>query len=112
MKKVFSGVLAAAIVLSMCLATGFAAGPGCGRHFADADGDGVCDNAGSQCAYTDADGDGICDVCGAAHAQPGGNFVDADGDGICDNYRSGRGCGYGRGARGGCGTGFRGGRCR
>ena len=112
MKKVFSGILAAAIVLSMSLAAGFAAGPGYGRHFADADGDGVCDNAGSQCAYTDADGDGFCDICGAAHTQPGGNFTDADGDGVCDNYQSGQGrsCGYGRGGRCGRGNGFRGGR--
>ena len=47
MKKVFAGILSAAIVLSMCATAAFAAGPGCGRYFVDADGDGICDNAGS-----------------------------------------------------------------
>lgn len=113
MKKAFAGVLAIAIVVSMCATAAFAAGPGCGRHFVDADGDGVCDNAGSRCAYADADGDGVCDICGEAHAQPGGgNFVDADGDGVCDNCQSGQGRGCGHSGRGGCGHGGRGGRGR
>lgn len=86
MKKAFLGVLSAAVVLSMCMATAFAAGPGRGRYFVDADGDGICDNAGNGCAY-----------------------VDADGDGICDNYVSVQSVGYGRGCHGGRGNGFRGG---
>lgn len=86
MKKAFLGVLSAAVVLSMCMATAFAAGPGKGRYFVDADGDGICDNAGNRCAY-----------------------VDADGDGICDNYASGQSVGYGRGCHGGRGNGFWGG---
>ena len=99
MKKALLGVLSTVIVLSVCAATAFAAGPRCGRNFVDADGDGVCDNCG---AYH---------RCGTAG---GGNFVDADGDGICDNYGSGqgRGCGYGRGGHCGRGNGFRGGRGR
>lgn len=111
MKKVLAGILSTALALSLGATAAFAAGPGCGRYFADADGDGICDNAGSQCAYVDADGDGICDVCGAAHTRPGGGrcFVDADGDGVCDNYQSGQGLGCGRGGRG---NGFRGGRGR
>lgn len=113
MKKAFLGVLSTAIVLSMWVETAFAAGPGSGRYYVDADGDGICDNVGNGCVYVDADGDGICDVCGAVHAQvDGGNFVDADGDGICDNYVSGQGIGYGRGCHGGRGNGFRGGRGR
>ncbi len=112
MKRALLGVLSTAIVVSMCLGTAFAVGPGSGRRFVDADGDGICDNLGSGYVYADADGDGVCDVCGAAHAQGGGNFVDADGDGVCDHYASGRGCGYGRGAQGGRGNGFRGGHCR
>lgn len=109
MKKALLGVLSAAVVLPLCMAAAFAAGPGGGRYFADANGDGICDNAGSVCAYVDADGNGICDICGAAHAQ---NFVDADGDGVCDRYAAGQGCGYGRGAHGRCGSGLRGGRGR
>ena len=44
MKKSLLGVLSTAIVLSVCATTAFAAGPGRGRHFVDADGDGICDN--------------------------------------------------------------------
>ena len=86
MKRTLFGVLSAAIVLSLCMSAAFAAGPGGGRCFADADGDGICDNAGSGCTYSDADGDGIC-----------------------DNYAPGQGAGYGRGCHGGRGHGFRGG---
>ena len=115
MRKALLGVVAAAIILSLGITGAFAAGPGGGRWFVDTDGDGICDNAGSRCAYVDADGDGVCDnyVPGQGRGNGcGGNFVDADGDGICDNYPSGqgRGCGYGRGGRGG--NGFRGGRGR
>lgn len=45
----------------MCVTASFAAGPRCGRYYVDANGDGFCNNAGSQCAYVDSDGDGICD---------------------------------------------------
>lgn len=114
MKKVLAGILSTALALSLGATAAFAAGPGCGRYFADADGDGICDNAGSQCAYVDADGDGVCDVCGAAHTRPGVGryFVDVDGDGVCDNYQSGQGRGCGRGGQCGRGNGFRGGRGR
>ena len=61
MKKLFSGVLAAAVVLSLGAAAASAAGLGRGPYFTDADGDGICDNAGSMCAYVDEDGDGVCD---------------------------------------------------
>lgn len=87
MRKALLGVVTAAVILSLGSAGAFAAGPGGGRYFLDTNGDGICDNAGSRCAY-----------------------VDADGDGVCDNYGSGWGCGYGRGAQGGRGNGFRGGR--
>ena len=56
--------------------------------------------------FVDADGDGICDNYGTNGC--GRNYVDADGDGVCDNYatRGGHGCGargYGHGAGGhGC----------
>lgn len=110
MKKVLLSVLSAAVVFSMCMATAFAAASGCGRYFTDADGDGICDRAGSGSACVDADEDGLCDVCGVAHVQfCGGNFVDEDADGICDNYASGQGIGRGRGCHGGRGNGFLGG---
>lgn len=85
LKKVLSGIFAAVLLLSIGTTSAFAVGPGQGPYFVDADGDGVCDYAGTACAYVDADGDGICDNCGRlAGAGCGGNFVDEDGDGICD----------------------------
>lgn len=103
MKKVILGAVTAAVILSLGVTTALAAGPGCGRCFAD----------GGECVYADTDGDGVCDNCGTYHrcgTAGGGNFVDADGDGICDNYGSGQGCG--RGGHCGRGDGFRGGRGR
>lgn len=51
------------------------------HHFLDADGDGVCDNAGvGTCLHQGCSG-----------------YVDADGDGVCDNYPSGNGNGNGSG---------------
>lgn len=118
MKKIFAGIVTMGLVLVMGGTTAFAAGPGRGCYFVDADGDGICDNAGSMCVYADSDGDGICDNCGTYHwcgmaGTGGGYFVDADNDGICDNYESGqcRGGGYGCGF-GGRGYSCRGGRCR
>lgn len=89
MKKVFAGILAMAIVLSVCATAALAAGHG--RCFADADGACVrgCYGAHHRCV---TDGTG----CGR-------NYVDANGDSVCDHDASGHG-------RGGCG--FRGGRCR
>lgn len=89
MKKVFLGVLTAALVLSLGTTSAFACyHGGCGSY------------AGSPCGvnFVDADGDGICDNCSGAGC--GVNYVDADGDGVCDNYAAagqGRGCGRGRG---------------
>ena len=81
MKKVISGVLAIVIALSVASASAFAACHRSRRNYVDANGDGVCDYAGSYCVYTDADGDGICDNCASTH---------------------GRGHGHGCGFRGGC----------
>lgn len=51
-----------------------------GCAFADADGDGYCDNWGTNCAFADADGDGLCDN----RPMSCTGYRDMDGDGICD----------------------------
>lgn len=92
MKKVFLGILAAAILVSADATASLAAGAGSGRRFVDANDDGVCDYADSGCAYVDADGDGICDhyVSGQSRGYGWGHG---------HGHRQSRGCGF----RGGCG---------
>lgn len=87
MKKVRTGILAAALLLTIGVTGAFAAGPGWGRH---AGWNSSCPAVGASCRY-DADGDGLCDACGV-----GANYVDADGDGVCDHFDGSR-CGLGRG---------------
>ena len=81
MKKKWIAAAVIAVMLVVGVSTAFAASGGMGRHFADADGDGVCDNAGTSWGanFVDADGDGICDNAGT---NCGGYFVDDNGDGI------------------------------
>ena len=96
MKKILVVTLAVIMMMSIGTIGAFAMGYGGGRNYVDADGDGICDNAGNGRGYVDADGDGICD-----NAGNGRGYVDTDGDGICDNaqYReTNHGCGF-RGGR-------------
>ena len=85
MKKVFLGVFAAVIVLSVNTTSVFAShhrhsvtGNGCGGYYVDMNGDGICDGCGTShrygtgvygCGvnYADVNGDGICDNCGISH---------------------------------------------
>ena len=62
MKRLLTGMLAAALVLSLGVTSAFAAGRG-GHHsggynFVDADGDGVCDNYGQRVRPMDGTGRG------------------------------------------------------
>lgn len=45
MKKGLTGILTAAVILSISTTTVWAAGPGTGCRFVDADGNGICDYA-------------------------------------------------------------------
>ena len=91
MKK--SLMVALAVILALIVgATGvFAAGDGC---FTDADGDGICDNRGTNegAGKGDRNGNG----CG------GGSYIDVDGDGVCDNRGTGTGGGGHHGNGNGC----------
>ncbi len=118
LKRTCAGVLMAAAVLAVGTTSVFAAGPGAGKNFTDANGDGICDCRETVCRYADANEDGICDSCGRNQKDcPSQNgcgkyFVDADHDGVCDRaenrdcpcgYAAGRGLGQGKGFRGGRG---------
>ena len=54
MKKPILGTIALVVALSVSSATAFAACPGHGRNFVDANGDGICDNCGiyHRCGMT------------------------------------------------------------
>jgi hypothetical protein len=108
-----------ALLLTLVISTGaFAqdAAPAPGQYgagqcvnFVDADGDGVCDNAGTGARPQDGTGNsygaGARGTVQAGNGTPGSAFVDADGDGTCDNLgqnvpaRSGTGNQNGRGGR-------------
>ncbi len=95
-KKTLMG-MSAILAVTLIVIIGFASAQNNGQKFIDADGDGVCDNAGN---------------CPNKGSGLGKGFVDADGDGACDNAGNcpmkGRGCGGAGGcqmrggARGGC----------
>ena len=94
MRKVFAGMLAAAVLVSVCSATAIVSAR-CGHHGGAA---GSRVRQETFCHFTDTDGDGICDSC---------QFVwDADRGGVCD-HSAYCGAGYGSGDYGvsGCGTG-------
>ena len=92
MKKLVSLGLATALTLAMGVPA-FAAEPVMGANYADADGNGVCDNIGTYQNFIDEDGDGICDNTGfgIGRCKNGGRCVYANGDGINDNIGSGNG---------------------
>lgn len=73
MKKIVTGVLAAAVILAAGSFSAFAAGPGGGCA---CDG-GICDYAGEVCHDSDGDGCRYSD-------EDGCRYFDEDGDGICD----------------------------
>lgn len=97
MKKVFLGILAAAILVSAGATASLAANMGSGCRFVDANGDGICDYADDGCAYVDADNDGICDHYVSSQGRGCGyGWGHGHGQG---HHRQSRGCGF----RGGCG---------
>ena len=85
MRKIVAGILATALLATIGTVSAFAAEPAFynSQRFADADGDGVCDNYGTRGSgqyFADADGDGVCDNYGTKGS--GQCFADADGDGV------------------------------
>ncbi len=99
MKKKTITLLAAMLALSIGMTSALAADETRGRNAADADDRGIC-----GAAFADANGDGICDNCPNGGIRPqdgtgrragrngagcGAAFADANGDGICDNCPNG-----------------------
>ena len=117
MKKVLAAIAAVMILASLgtmsvsAAGRGYGAGNGMGGgrgwqststgivtgghhgNYIDANGDGVCDNWGTDAggnggSFVDANGDGICDDYGTGSCG-GWRYVDANGDGVCDNVGTG-----------------------
>ncbi|MEA4822805.1 MAG: hypothetical protein VB111_01660 [Clostridiaceae bacterium] len=106
MKKILTGILLAALIVSLGTTTAFAVSQPGGQNFVDANNDGICDNCDSTRHFIDANGDGICDNCEGGirpmdgtgkRAGNGGKevrgygYTDADNNGICDNTAKGTG---------------------
>ena len=97
MKKIAMAIAVLTMAFSVGAVSVLAAGPARtapGRStgfsgFADADGNGICDNRtdGQGDRFIDADGDGVCDN---ARSGQGRKYTDTDGEGICDFSRSSR----------------------
>lgn len=87
MKKLFTGICAAALIFSLSVSSAFAAGPRCGRNNACKTPASITQACKAECNYVDDDNDGICDnrQSGSNTCSGRYNFVDEDGDGICDN---------------------------
>lgn len=90
-KMIFAVMLSAALVTFggiSAIAAPSSCMKGCNRiNFVDTNGDGICDNHGTNCGigFIDENGDGICDH---RTSQKCSNFVDNNGDGICDHRAS------------------------
>lgn len=102
MKKLITGILTLALVLSVSTVAVSAAGGRHGRRAANVDKRNDCGYYNADCQFTDSDGDGVCDLCGLGTCHGGegcgANFTDEDGDGICDLcgrevHAAGSGCG-------------------
>ena len=106
MKKIASGIIVTALVLTVGTTAAFAVGRQQGNDAGTKTNQGISavysesvtptsannldvkgsDNQGTNCTgagFVDSDGDGVCDNQGTNCS--GAGFVDSDGDGVCDN---------------------------
>lgn len=84
MKKFFTGILTAAIILSVGATGVLAAGRGNGRNYKDQNRDRVCDYAVTSC-YNQREDCGDQTYC-SRECIHDGVFTDEDNDGICDHH--------------------------
>lgn len=106
MKKILTGILTAAVLVSITATTALAAGQGQARRFTDNNGDGVCDYRSVYCRYLDETEDDLQN-----YGQNRCQYTDEDGNGICD-FRENREEGGNAFYRWGQGLRFCGGRNR
>lgn len=103
MKKLVTGIAAAALVLSMGGMTSNAAQANNAHYYVDDNKDGICDTCGISCAFVDGNGDGICDnysshsSCIGSHGCGNANANGTTGSGGHHGRNGGHGRGYGHG---------------
>ena len=94
-KMIFAVMLSAALVTFggiSAIAAPSSCIKGCNRiNFVDTNGDGICDNHGTNCSigFVDENGDGICDHCASANTTAKQNGMGRRG---CHNNMNGHGC--------------------
>lgn len=94
-KMIFAVMLSAALVTFggiSAIAAPSSCMKGCNRiNFVDTNGDGICDNHGTNCGigFVDENGDGICDHRASANTTAKQNGVGRRG---CHNNMNGHGC--------------------
>lgn len=80
MKKLISGILMLALLLSLSTTSVLAAPPASRGRCLGVNTTRKCRFADSICQFIDSDDDGVCDN------RALNNYIDANEDGICDNY--------------------------
>lgn len=94
-KMIFAVMLSAALVTFggiSAIAAPSSCMKGCNRiNFVDTNGDGICDNHGTNCSigFVDENGDGICDHRASANTTAKQNGMGRRG---CHNNMNGHGC--------------------
>ena len=94
-KMIFAVMLSAALVTFggiSAIAAPSSCTKGCNRvNFVDTNGDGICDNHGTNCGigFVDENGDGICDHRASANTTAKQNGMGRRG---CHNNMNGHGC--------------------
>ena len=94
-KMIFAVMLSAALVTFggiSAIAAPSSCMKGCNRiNFVDTNGDGICDNHGTNCSigFVDENGDGICDHHASANTTAKQNDMGRRG---CHNNMNGHGC--------------------
>lgn len=94
-KMIFAVMLSAALVTFggiSAIAAPSSCMKGCNRiNFVDTNGDGICDNHGTNCSigFVDENGDGICDHHASANTTAKQNGMGRRG---CHNNMNGHGC--------------------
>lgn len=77
MKKIFTGICAAALIFSLSVSSAFAAGPRCGRNSSCKTPASITQACKAECNFIDDNKDGICDNQGLSGCTKNGTGANA-----------------------------------